>query len=199
MNTIQFKDKLSGYLNNFKKLKNLFIFSVFFFGMHFLWKWLVDGNMEGQEISICGFDCTPFFYDFSRFTASVCYHIARWCGISPLVIEDTWIRYYGSDLGGSVNIIWGCTGFKQLLMFLIPMIFTPGDYRKKLWFIPLGLLVVWFFNIFRIVFILYKTGIDFNEFHYWHFLFNHPYYIVIFLLWVIWEELINSPKDRYTA
>lgn len=194
MNTLRLKNKFTNQIYKCKILKNLVIFLICFLGTHIVWKLLIDADLRGHEITFCGFDCTPFFYWLACKTAYVCYSVCDFIGLHPLLIKDTWIRYYGGESGGSVNVIWGCTGFKQMLMFLIPMLATPGTLRRKLWYIPLGLSIVWLFNIFRISFILYKTGIDFEHFEYWHTLFNNPYYGVIFLLWVFWEELLNSPR-----
>ena len=96
---------------------------------------------------------------------------------------------------GSVYITAGCSGFKQLLQWLVLMIFFPGPWKHKLWFIPLGLVVVHLVNVFRIdglVIIL-----DYFP-EYWQF--THDYimrplfYAVMFGMWVIWVEKFAEKK-----
>lgn len=67
---------------------------------------------------------------------------------------------------------------------------------KKLWFIPLGVIIVHLTNVIRVVGLAMVMN-------YWpqHWDFSHDYvfrplfYVVIFVLWVIWVERL---KDKHT-
>lgn len=176
-----------------RKLRNLMLFFILFFGTHFLWELTIDGDLFSQRISFIGYDLTSFFHQLSRITANVCWELLTLLNIRPLVIHDTLLHYI-TPQSGVVNIIWGCTGFKQMLMFMIIMLMIPGIQTKKIWYIPLGLFILWAYNIIRICTITYFTGLDVTHFDFWHSVFNDPYYGLIFLLWVFWEEVLNSDK-----
>ncbi|MEG1616594.1 MAG: exosortase/archaeosortase family protein [Bacteroidales bacterium] len=176
-------------------LKNLLLFFLLFFGSHFIWKLVIHGNLHGHDIYLFSLNLTPLFYSISKFTAAVCWKVLTWFDLRPLILNDTIIHYLHPG-GNAINIIWGCTGVKQMLMFLIVMIFTPGSALKKAAYIPAGLFLLWCYNIIRICVIAYYTGIDAANFDYWHTFFNAPYYALIFLLWVVWEEFFNRTPQN---
>jgi exosortase/archaeosortase family protein len=102
--------------------------------------------------------------------------------------------------GYSVQIIWACTGLKQSYIYFCIIAFYRGPWVKKLWYIPLGLLVVYLFNIFRITFIVAVIRDFPHWFHFLHlYLFKYMFYIVIFGLWVIWEEKIAGKAKAKTV
>lgn len=94
---------------------------------------------------------------------------------------------------GYINVNGSCSGLKQFYQWIILMILFPGPWKQKLWYIPLGLLVIHLNNIMRIV-ILSWILVNFPE----HWNFSHDwilrpfFYVVIFTMWVIWVE-----KFRY--
>jgi len=124
------------------------------------------------------------------------------------------------------KVVWGCTGIKQMIMFAFILIFYFGPPKKKVWFIPLSLIFLNFINIVRIVstVLLTKNGfpewfIAFNEWNNnrvwentqaviyqfkldWFELFHKDvfkwlYYDgVMFLLWLLWEEVFNIPYQK---
>jgi exosortase/archaeosortase family protein len=99
--------------------------------------------------------------------------------------------------GNSVQIIWACTGIKQAYIFFCIIAFYRGPWLKKLWYIPLGLFVVYVFNIFRISFIVGVVGKHPDWFHFLHiYAFKYAFYLIIFLMWVLWEEKIAGKNDK---
>jgi len=87
-------------------------------------------------------------------------------------------------------VICGCTGLKHLYMFLLMMLLYRGPWLAKLWFIPLGMLLLYGFNLFRIGAIPWLVGNDYSTFAIWHEAFRLSYYGLFFVLWVIWEEWV---------
>ena len=81
-----------------------------------------------------------------------------------------------------------------IMLFL--MLLFPGPWKAKLWFIPLGLVVIHFVNVFRI-FGLGLTLIPwpayFDQFH--DYFFKTIFYFIIFLMWVVWVEFIAHRKS----
>lgn len=82
-----------------------------------------------------------------------------------------------------------CNGLELLVLFTIFIICYPGNFKAKLWFIPLGLLIIHGINLFR-NFILTLMAVHkssyFDLFHRYIFIFL--VYGVIFLLWMWWAE-----------
>jgi exosortase family protein XrtF len=80
-----------------------------------------------------------------------------------------------------------CNGLKLFSIFSIFIIAFPGDWKKKLWFVPMGILIIHILNILRVVALVLIN-------HYRHdaLEFNHTYtftflmYLIIFGLWYIW-------------
>jgi exosortase/archaeosortase family protein len=75
------------------------------------------------------------------------------------------------------------------------MILFPGSWKKKLWYIPLGILVLHIVNIFRIVIL---SVVVVNWPRNWDFIHEsimRPFfYVVIFAMWVLWVERIRGEK-----
>lgn len=118
-------------------------------------------------------------------------------GYAPTLIDHT--MYFEGT--GYIAINEGCAGLKQFLQVTLLFLIYPGPWKHKLWFIPLGILLMHATNLFRIVGL---TEVLHQWPHYWKF--NHDYvfrplfYVVIFALWVVWEEKFSrqaasSPID----
>ncbi|MDO5571066.1 MAG: archaeosortase/exosortase family protein [Bacteroidales bacterium] len=187
-------ESFNALLSKIYPIKNLLIFIVSLFGTHFLWKLIVEGNHQGHEIYILGMDFTSFFHHISLFTAKAAYHIMHLIGMTNTQIHDTYL-FYQTPNGGFVNVVWGCTGIKQFLMFIAIMLIAPGHSKKKVWYLPFSLFILWIYNIIRIIVITYNTGLEPSSFDYWHSFFNNPFYVLMFILWLIWEEIINKKKN----
>jgi len=107
----------------------------------------------------------------------------------------------------SSNGIWtyllvspGCTSLKQWMHWLFLMLLFPGTWKHKLWYIPLGLIIIEFVNVVRIVG-LTLTMIPWpTRFHFFHdYFFKTFFYIMIFLLWVIWVHFFLKPSSIRSA
>lgn len=123
-------------------------------------------------------------------------------------IQSTWINqhilhipmtltgktmYFDNGRGMCINE--SCAGDKQILQFLLLMLIYPGNWKHKLWFIPLGMVIVHFTNILRVV-LLSLVSISHPE--WWQFAHNTVlrgmFYVVIFALWVLWVKRISLGK-----
>ena len=97
--------------------------------------------------------------------------------------------------GSSMIIGENCSGLKQTLLFIIILIIIPGPWKKKIWFIPIGIALLHFTNILRVTFSGLTLSIDPNWFRFVHDkFFKVVYFTVIFLLWLWWVEYINVKK-----
>ena len=90
-----------------------------------------------------------------------------------------------------------CTSLKQWLHWLFLMLLFPGPWKHKLWYIPLGLVVIEWINVVRVVgitlcMIPFPTRFDF--FH--DYLFKTLFYFFIFIMWMIWVEKFLHKKEN---
>ena len=88
-----------------------------------------------------------------------------------------------------------CTSLKQWLHWLFLMLIFPGPWKHKAWYIPLGLVIIEFTNVVRVVGIclfLRPFPHDFELAH--DVIFKIMFYVVIFLMWMIWVEKFLHPK-----
>ncbi len=92
---------------------------------------------------------------------------------------------------GAIAVVGSCSGLKQFYQWTVLMVLFPGPWLKKLWYIPLGIIIIHIVNIFRIV-ILSVVVIHWPQ--HWDFIHEwilRPFfYVVIFGMWVLWVERI---------
>lgn len=91
-----------------------------------------------------------------------------------------------------LQVVWGCCGLKQSLEFLFSVLLCPGGGRKKLWYIPLGLLILHCFNVLRLAVVFYFTGYGPETGELVHYAFKWLYNGCIFLLWLVWAEFLYA-------
>jgi len=177
-------------INILSLYKGIIYFIILLLFTHFFWKLVVDGDLNSQQIAIFGKDLTAQFHSLSAFTAKVTYWFVRlFPNTGDFMNRDTNLYFLYSNF--YINIIWGCTAVKQLYIFIVIMTFYKGTWKKKLWYIPLGCVILWIYNIIRIASICYLTIGHPERFDFLHEgLFRYIFYGLIFLLWVVWEETI---------
>jgi len=108
--------------------------------------------------------------------------------ISMRIMEHTmWF-----DNGSGIMINSSCSGDKQILQFALLMLLYPGPWKHKLWYIPMGMLIVHATNILRVVLLSVVTIIEPHYVKIAHdTALRAMFYVVIFALWVIWEEKLR--------
>lgn len=92
-----------------------------------------------------------------------------------------------------VGVGRGCNALELFVLFAGFIIAFPGSLKHKLWFIPLGVVLIHFLNVVRVAalaMIQFKAPqyLDFNH----RYTFTFIVYGVIFLLWVIWVKKISK-------
>ncbi len=94
-----------------------------------------------------------------------------------------------AENSGFVYVNHSCSGLKQFYQWFFLMLLYPGPWKHKLWFFPMGILIVHLVNVFRIVGMVFVTM---YLPQYWDFIHDwvmRPFfYVVMFLLWVWWNE-----------
>ena len=97
-----------------------------------------------------------------------------------------------------VTVAPECTSLKQWLHWLFLMLIFPGPWKHKAWYIPLGLVIVEFTNVVRIVGIALFLRPFPDSFALAHdVIFKIMFYVVIFLMWMIWNDNFHHSKARH--
>lgn len=222
-NIKKYKDLLFNFL---EPIKGIILFLFLFVVFDFLWKIAVDfGEGDNERILLV------FNKDFTAYTDAACLWTAQttYWFVHNLLGYENFNRigitlFFNSSI--HVDVIWGCIGLKQFIMFFFIMCLYYGPWKHKRWYIPMSLFILVVVNILRqaIISIIIKDPfpewfITFNEWrhgivwentqeNYWRFytdwfelfhrdLFTWLYYDgVIFVLWLIWEEKFNKPFQK---
>ncbi len=107
------------------------------------------------------------------------------------------IRTVGID--GTYGLWIGdpCDGIVLFALFSIFMIFYPGPWKQKLWFLPFGLITIHLINVLRIMALCIIVTYDYAYLD-----FNHSYtftilvYGYMFILWVWWATRYAELKPK---
>lgn len=187
MKKIKFPEKLASY-------KGVFYFFVILLVSHFFWKFTMLGDESDDLVTFFGMNLTGAFNAMSTHIANMVYAVLYYLGYEVILEPNNVIAYAN---GVAVRIVWACTGFKQAYIFTVIMAFYYGPWRRKLWYIPAGLVIVYLYNIFRITAIIALIENNPKNFEFLHEgFFKYLYYGVIFLMWVLWEEKIRKVKPE---
>ncbi|MDD5185680.1 MAG: exosortase/archaeosortase family protein [Paludibacter sp.] len=172
-------------------------FAVILFLSNIFWKYNVLGDETDTAVSFWGLDISAPFTLLTKNVAETTASILQFIGWKVSLSASNVIR---QETGNSAQLIWACSGLKQAYIFFCILAFSRGPWLKKLWFIPLGLLVVYLFNIFRITFIVASIDKHPDWFEFWHlYFFKYLFYGVIFGMWVIWEEKIVGKELEHKS
>lgn len=114
-----------------------------------------------------------------------------------ILTKDQTIAFWNKENTLSYVIVAPeCTSLKQWMHWLFLMLIFPGPWKHKAWYIPLGLVIVEFTNVVRVVGIclfLRQFPHDFALAH--DGIFKVMFYVVIFLMWMLWvEKFLHSKK-----
>lgn len=102
-----------------------------------------------------------------------------------------------NDTYSFVSVAPECTSLKQWLHWLFLMLLFPGPWKHKLWYIPLGLVIIEWINVVRVVGItlcMIPFPDHFNFFH--DYIFKTLFYFFIFIMWLIWVEKFLHKKEK---
>jgi exosortase/archaeosortase family protein len=197
----------------------LFLALLFFF--HYLWKICIDG--DGSEVApwilhlrqwlgiavsgpvnetrmyFLGNDVTPAWFDTANhwLTAAVAWFIRLFPSQRDLITNDIFLYFPENRI--HISIVWGCTGIKQMTIFAGIILFFWGPLLKKLWFIPLGCLILTIYNIIRIgttVILTRNAPERFDSLH--DGILRYIYYTIVFLLWVAWAEYFCRKRHEHS-
>lgn len=136
---------------------------------------------------------TPFNF-MSHHIAHTVYKLIHLTNDQAYFYEPNVIHF---ATGEGTRIVWGCTGLKQSFIWIIIMLVARGQWKHKLWFIPLGLLCTYLFNILRITLIAMAIENHPEWFHLLHdYIFKYLFYAMLFGLWLWWTHRIAGINNN---
>lgn len=99
---------------------------------------------------------------------------------------------------GNVLVGSGCNGLELYVLFAGFVLIFQGNWKHKIWFIPFGVLLIFFFNVLRVVALAMNGLYSIERLN-----FNHKYtytilmYLLTFAGWMIWVKYFaNSTKEK---
>ena len=165
---------------------DIILFVVALLVANYFWKFTVLGDEGGTMVTWFGLDITRPFDIMSAHITSVVYWL--------ISLTNDHVYLYAPDTihfatGTGTRIVWGCTGLKQSFIWIVIMLVARGSWLKKLWFIPLGLVCAYLFNILRITLIAIAIEHHPEWFEFLHeYLFKYLFYFMLFCLWLWWSN-----------
>jgi len=174
----------------YKSLIYLFYFFVLLFSFHFIYLFW-SGNLGFYPLKDQVYE---LFNKASALLLSQSVWTLNMLHVKTEVVGQT---IYVNAHKGYVGVSPGCTSLKQWMHWLFLMLLFPGPWKHKLWFIPLGLVMVEFINVLRIVGLALVVIPWPNQFGFFHDYFFRPvFYLLIFLMWVAWVEWFVIPREK---
>lgn len=181
-NVQRIKDSLKPY-------EDVIIFLVTLLVANYFWKWTMSGDENGDAVTWFGLDITAPFEFMACHIASVVYWLLSLVRDTAYMAGEHTIRF---DSGSGTTIIWGCTAIKQSFIWLCLILTVRGGWRHKWWFIPLGWVCCYLFNILRIFLISLFIEHHPEWFPVLHdYIFKYAFYAMLFGLWVWFVEKIR--------
>ena len=100
-------------------------------------------------------------------------------------------------IGTSPGVAVGpaCVGFGLQVAFAALILAYEGPWKKKLWFVPLGMIGIHLINVSRVVVLAILSNInndwvDFNH----KYVFSSLVYLFMFVMWVTWVKFLEKEK-----
>lgn len=155
---------------------------------HFFWKITVRGDDTDTIVTFLGINISSPFNFMATHVATITAKILQFFGYDILLFSNNVLRH---ENGVGVRIVWSCTGLKQAYIFVCLIAFYRVNFKKRLWYILAGLLVIYVVNILRISAITALIAAYPNQFELLHkHIFKYLFYLILFGMWVLWDEKV---------
>jgi len=186
--------KFHSLKQRFEPYKDVIIFMVTLLVANYFWKFTMVGDEDGEIVTWFGLDVTAPFEFMVNHITSVVYWLVCLFRDTAYMVGDHVIRF---ESGTGTSIIWGCSGLKQSFIWFFLILTVQGGWKHKLWFIPLGWLCCYAFNILRIFLIALIVEHHPEWFSICHdYIFKYAFYAMLFGLWVWFVERIRTQKSE---
>jgi exosortase/archaeosortase family protein len=151
-------------------------------------------------------------YDFYKIIIYCSYYFLKLIGYDAYIYYSETIYKYGVyaiGINGSGSVFMGisCLGISLMGGFIALIVSYPGKIKYKLWYIPMGILIIQILNVLRMstltLLMHYGFKYTFNDYNLFcffkmnhHDLFNLFIYFIIFIMFVVY---INKFGMKHTA
>lgn len=181
------KENIKKYIESLKPYYDIILFVVALLAANFFWKLTISGDEGGIQVTWLGMDITAPFDLLAAHIADAVYVCIDLVRDTIHQLPNNILRF---DSGSSVRIVWSCTALKQSFIWLIIMLVARGKWLRKLWFIPLGWVAIYLFNILRIALIAMIIEHHPELFEMMHtYIFKYLFYLMMFGMWVWWTNV----------
>lgn len=191
-----------------KPYEDVIIFVLTLLVANYFWKFTFSGDEDGEMVTWFGLDVTAPFEFMACHIAKVVYWLVSLFRDTVYMVGEHTIRF---ESGTGTTIVWACSGLKQsfiwmcLILTVVPKSKIENQKSKiqnlwlhKLWYIPLGWVCCYVFNILRIFLIALFMENHPEWFHLLHdYIFKYMFYAMLFGLWVIFVEKIRSTASTH--
>lgn len=183
-------------MNKHFSLKNPAIrFLVYFCLLYIFWFIIYDVALHPQVNDETGKQVrTEAYIDIKMVhtTITISEKIIRALGFNVYTDGDRQLYIEGTS---GIWIGDNCNAISLIALFAGFIIAYPGKINRKLWFIPLGSLIIFLLNILRMVVltILDTYSRSWTEFNHTY-TFNVIIYGVIFAMWIFWTQKLSGNK-----
>ncbi len=172
--------------------QDVILFVIALLCANYFWKFTIVADEHGGPVHWFGWDISAPFDFLSAHVAKVSYWLIHLFRDTVHYYEPYYIHF---DTGNGVSIVWSCTGLKQSFIWIVIMLVARGSWKRKAWFIPLGLVCIYAFNILRITIIAMIVEHHVELFDLFHaYIFKYLFYFMLFMLWVWWAERLSINK-----
>ena len=179
----------------FEPYRDVIVFIVTLLVANYAWKWTMNGDDYGSQVTWLGLDVTAPFEFMACHVASAVFWLVSLFRDTVFMPDEHTIRFAS---GSGTTIVWACSGLKQsfiwfcLILTVLPVNANARLWLHKLWYIPLGWVVCYAVNILRLFAIAMLIEHHPEWFHMLHdYLFKYLFYAILFGMWVIFVEKIR--------
>ncbi|MDR1679895.1 MAG: exosortase/archaeosortase family protein [Prevotellaceae bacterium] len=186
-------EELKKIWRSLEAVHGVIFFLIGLFAADLLWKLCIHGNENLPQVLLFGrYDIYAPFGAMVLHIAGVARDIVQFFGYETIARNANEICFANHH---AVTVVWGCTAIKQSFIFLCIMLLSKGKWLHKTWYIPMGLLLIYSFNIIRIAAIAMIVANHPEQFVFWHeWVFKYAFYGMIFLIWLVWNEKFAAQK-----
>ena len=177
----------------YRPIRSVLQFIILLMSFHYLYIWWGNTSfypIKGLVDKLFVF-ASDILFNQSVWIVDHIFNLSHYTKDQTIWIESSMGNY------GYVKVSPECTSLKQWMHWVFLMVFFPGPWKHKAWVIPLGIVVIHFVNIIRIVGLSLVMVPWPQHFHFFHdYIFKTFFYFMIFMLWVAWVEWFAYPKKE---
>jgi len=112
-----------------------------------------------------------------------------------LYVDYQRVGIYGAAM--NVKVGSGCNGLELFALFAGFILIFEGNWKHKIWFIPLGIIVIHLLNVGRVLALIFSGNVSVSLLN-----FNHKYtftiimYIITFIGWMVWVKYFSNKSKK---